>query len=104
MWMEYIMGPVLPAPFNLIPNYLSIIGIIKRFRSILRKVLHNKEEDEEKFEGEDCTDELAYNELMRILVMRYTRAHFEIRQDEALEEISRGSADTDEKECSGTMI
>ncbi|XP_077982934.1 short transient receptor potential channel 6-like isoform X2 [Glandiceps talaboti] len=74
VWMEHIRGPVLPPPYNLIPHFRCIQRLVK---SCFGQYLHNhprqeNEEEELQFgESYDPSENITYNELVRVLTMRY---------------------------------
>ncbi|XP_077983196.1 short transient receptor potential channel 3-like [Glandiceps talaboti] len=76
LWLQYIQGPVLPSPYNLIPNYICIKGIVKRWkeRSVIvkRDKIHGVDQKDETTDNEgDASDALTYKELVRVLTLKY---------------------------------
>ncbi|XP_077982768.1 short transient receptor potential channel 3-like [Glandiceps talaboti] len=92
LWIQYIRGPVLPSPFNIIPNYICVKGIIKRWkgRSVMvqRDKIHEVDQEDIPIDDEpgEAMDELSYKELVRILTSKY------------MEESMNGGSDGDEED------
>ncbi|XP_070545903.1 short transient receptor potential channel 5-like [Ptychodera flava] len=72
LWMDFIRGPILPPPFNLIPTRIFIANI---FKSIVCKSnsasTENVEEAGVRHQGHGANSELPYKEILHILTMQY---------------------------------
>ncbi|XP_070576767.1 short transient receptor potential channel 3-like isoform X2 [Ptychodera flava] len=79
IWMEFIRGPVLPAPYNLIPTFMCMKGIAKRLIGLTRRASGQQAGDtpqgpescELNLQSRKLEEQLTYNELMRVLTVKY---------------------------------
>ncbi|XP_070576758.1 transient-receptor-potential-like protein isoform X2 [Ptychodera flava] len=79
IWMDFIRGPVLPPPYNLIPTFMCIKGIAKRLIGLIRRARRQQAEDTSKskersglnLQRHQLDDKLAHDELIRVLTVKY---------------------------------
>ncbi|XP_070545906.1 transient-receptor-potential-like protein isoform X2 [Ptychodera flava] len=84
LWMDFIRGPILPPPFNLIPTRNCIMKI---FKSMFCK--SNSTSPENVGEAELChhghgenNSELPYKDVLRVLTMQYVSKHIKLGSQE----------------------
>ncbi|XP_070546373.1 transient receptor potential-gamma protein-like [Ptychodera flava] len=76
LWMDFIRGPILPPPFNLIPTRKFIANIIKSmFCKWNSASPENVEEADLRHPGHGENNELPYKDILHILTMQYISKH-----------------------------
>ncbi|XP_077983335.1 short transient receptor potential channel 3-like [Glandiceps talaboti] len=102
IWLQYIRGPVLPSPFNLIPNYICIKGVVKRLKGRFVTVKGsgrpeiNEEDVANDYEPGETTQKLSYTELIRLLTLEYMAERLNYNK-EGSEEAEPNIGDGDEE-------
>ncbi|XP_002740283.1 short transient receptor potential channel 5-like [Saccoglossus kowalevskii] len=95
IWMNYISAPVLPAPYNIVPN----VSIFKRLcMSCIKKTTSAEVETNDEMElalslKEDKKQVLHYEQLINVLLVRYLLMKEIIKEEDI--ECSQATDDTD---------